>query len=226
VTALVEAHNLTRTLAGEPPVPLVRGLDLSVEQGTFTAVIGPSGCGKSSLLYLLGLLDRPTEGELRFDGIDTVPLDGDARAKLRLARFGFVFQFHFLLPEFTALENVQLPIRRLGRLSDEAASARALELLEAMDLAGHEHKTPDRMSGGQRQRVAIARALANDPSLVLGDEPTGNLDSVNSARVIEIFRALAHDQGRTVVCVTHDHNVADAADVRIHMLDGRIERTD
>lgn len=226
MTALVEARNLVRTLPGDPPVPLVRGIDLSVERGKFAAVIGPSGCGKSSLLYLLGLLDRPTEGELRFDGIDTVPLDGDARARLRLERFGFVFQFHFLLPEFTALENVSLPIRRLGKLSDREGEARAMELLKAMDLEGHELKTPDRMSGGQRQRVAIARALANDPSLILGDEPTGNLDSVNSARVIEIFRSLAKDQGRTVICVTHDDDVAAAADVRIHMLDGRIERTD
>jgi lipoprotein-releasing system ATP-binding protein len=226
VTALVETRNLIRTLPGDPPVPLVRGIDLSVERGKFAAVIGPSGCGKSSLLYLLGLLDRPTEGELKFDGIDTVPLDGDARARLRLERFGFVFQFHFLLPEFTALENVQLPIRRLGKLSDSEGEARAMELLKAMDLEGHELKTPDRMSGGQRQRVAIARALANDPSLILGDEPTGNLDSVNSARVIEIFRSLASDQGRTVICVTHDNEVASAADIRIHMLDGRIERTD
>ncbi|MFN3945866.1 MAG: ABC transporter ATP-binding protein [Allosphingosinicella sp.] len=226
MTALLEAAGLTRTLPGDPPVPLVRGVDLRIEPGRFVAVIGPSGCGKSSLLYLLGLLDRPTAGSLVFDGVDTVPLGGDARARLRLARFGFVFQFHFLLPEFSALENVAIPIRRLGRLSDKAARARALEQLEAMDLADQAHKTPDRMSGGQRQRVAIARALANDPSLVLGDEPTGNLDSVNSARVVEIFRELAHGEGRAVVCVTHDPEVAAAADQRIHMRDGLIEGVD
>lgn len=226
MSALIEASGLTRTLPGDPPVPLVRGVELSVEPGRFVAVIGPSGCGKSSLLYLLGLLDRPTSGSLLFDSRDTVPLDGDARARLRLERFGFVFQFHFLLPEFSALENVLIPIRRLGRLGEAEARKRADAMLEAMGLAEQAAKTPDRMSGGQRQRVAIARALANDPSLVLGDEPTGNLDSVNSARVVEIFRALAHEQGRAVVCVTHDPEVAAAADQRIHMRDGLIEGVD
>ena len=222
----MEARGLSRTLPGDPPVPLVRGIDLDIMPGRFHAVIGPSGCGKSSLLYLLGLLDRPTAGSLSFEGHDTLPLTGDQRAQLRLERFGFVFQFHFLLPEFTALENVALPIRRLGRLSDRAAYDRAMQTLESMSLADQAHKTPDRMSGGQRQRVAIARALANDPSLVLGDEPTGNLDSHNSTRVVEIFRSLAKEQGRAVVCVTHDPEVAAAADVRIHMLDGVIEKID
>lgn len=226
MSALIAAQGLTRVLPGDPPVSLVHGLDLAVEPGTFVAVIGPSGCGKSSLLYLLGLLDRPTAGSLVFDGIDTVPMSGDARAAVRLARFGFVFQFHFLLPEFTALENVLIPIRRLGRLSSAAARTRAIALLHSMGLEEQADKTPDRMSGGQRQRVAIARALANDPSLVLGDEPTGNLDSVNSKRVVEIFQALAHDQGRAVICVTHDPDVAAAADRRIHMRDGGIEKVD
>ncbi|MCA3255104.1 MAG: ABC transporter ATP-binding protein [Alphaproteobacteria bacterium] len=219
-------RGLTRALPGDPPVPLVRGLDLDIARGTFVAVVGPSGCGKSSLLYLLGLLDRPTGGSLLFDGRDTGPMDGDARAQLRLEQFGFVFQFHFLLPEFTAAENVALPIRRLGRLSTAAARTRALELLEAMGLADQANKTPDHMSGGQRQRVAIARALANDPALVLGDEPTGNLDTVNSRRVVEIFQDLAHKQGRAVVCVTHDPDVAAAADVRVRMRDGVIEGVD
>ena len=226
MTALMEARGLGRTLPGDPPVPLVRGLDLDIMPGRFHAVIGPSGCGKSSLLYLLGLLDRPTAGTLTFDGVDTLPLDGDQRAKLRLERFGFVFQFHFLLAEFTALENVALPIRRFGRLSGRAVEERAIAILESMGLADQAAKTPDHMSGGQRQRVAIARALANDPSLVLGDEPTGNLDSQNSARVVEIFQQLAREQGRAVVCVTHDPAVAAAADVRIHMLDGVIEKID
>jgi lipoprotein-releasing system ATP-binding protein len=178
------------------------------------------------LLYLLGLLDRPTSGTVEFEGLDTSALDGDERAQLRLERFGFVFQFHFLLPEFTALENVAMPIRRLGRLKGAEATERAFALLDTLELGDQADKTPDRMSGGQRQRVAIARALANDPSLMLGDEPTGNLDSENSARVINIFQRMAHEQGRAVVCVTHDLNVAAAADVRIHMLDGAIERID
>lgn len=216
------AHGLTRTLPGEPPVTLVDGADLAIEPGKFTAIVGPSGCGKSSLLYLLGLIDRPTGGELLLEGRDVSPLSGDERARIRLEHFGFVFQFHFLLPEFTALENVLLPMRRLARLAPAAMEARARELLGFMGLAEKGGKTPDRLSGGERQRVAIARALANDPTLVLGDEPTGNLDSVNSARVVEMFRELAHGQGRAVVCVTHDPGIAEVADIRVSMLDGRV----
>lgn len=223
---IMQASGLSRSLPGDPPVPLVLGADLVIEPGRFMAVVGPSGCGKSSLLYLLGLLDRPTAGQLWFEGREVSGLSGDARAALRLARLGFVFQFHFLLAEFTALENVMLPMRRLGRLAPAAIRARATTLMQAMDLDGLGSRTPDRLSGGQRQRVAVARALANDPVLVLGDEPTGNLDSVNAARVIDLFRALAHDEGRAVVCVTHDAGVAAAADVRVRMKDGRIEGVD
>jgi len=218
----LEARNLVRWLDGDPPTTLVADASLAIERGRFTAVIGPSGCGKSSLLYLLGLLDRPTDGTLLVDGEDVTPLDGDARARLRLRYFGFVFQFHFLLPEFTALENVLFPIRRLGVLDAPQAVARAQSLLTAVGLAGKERKTPDRLSGGERQRVAIARALANDPQIILGDEPTGNLDSRNAAHVVETFKALAHEENRAVICVTHDPKVAEAADIRIAMLDGRI----
>ena len=216
------AEGLTRELPGDPPVTLVAGADLAIEPGKFTAIVGPSGCGKSSLLYLLGLIDRPTAGRLLLEGRDVSPLSGDERARIRLERFGFVFQFHFLLPEFNALENVMMPIRRLGRLSLAESEARARELLGFMGLAEKAEKSPDKLSGGERQRVAIARALANDPLLVLGDEPTGNLDSVNSARVVDRFRSLAHEQGRAVVCVTHDPGIAEVADIRVSMLDGRI----
>lgn len=216
------ARQLGRSLPGDPPVTLVTEVDLAIEPGKFTAIVGPSGCGKSSLLYLLGLIDRPTIGQLLLDGRDVTPLSGDERARIRLERFGFVFQFHFLLPEFNALENVMLPIRRLGRLTLDQAEARARDLLGQMGLADKALKSPDKLSGGERQRVAIARALANDPVLVLGDEPTGNLDSVNSARVVDLFRQLAHEQGRGVVCVTHDLEIAEVADIRVSMLDGRI----
>ncbi|WP_238564995.1 ABC transporter ATP-binding protein [Sphingobium bisphenolivorans] len=201
-------------------------VSLKIDPGSFVAIVGPSGCGKSSLLYLLGLLDRPTEGSVLFEGQDMNPLDGDERAQIRLASFGFVFQFHFLLPEFSALENVMLPMRRLGRLSQAQAREKAQNLLIDVGLAKKLDKTPNRLSGGERQRVAIARAIANDPVLILCDEPTGNLDSQNSARVVEMFHTLAHDQGRAVVCVTHDADVAAAADVQISMLDGRISETD
>lgn len=222
MTALLVAEGLSRVLPGDPPVTLVDRADLAIEPGLFTAIVGPSGCGKSSLLYLLGLLDRPSDGQLLLEGRDMARLSGDELARVRLEHFGFVFQFHFLLPEFSALDNVLMPIRRLGRLEGQAARDRALELLGSVGLADKAHKPPDKLSGGERQRVAIARALANDPRLILGDEPTGNLDSGNSARVVELFRELAHNQGRAVVCVTHDLEIADLADVRVSMLDGRV----
>ncbi|NBC38169.1 ATP-binding cassette domain-containing protein [Novosphingobium sp. FSY-8] len=216
------ARHLTRSLPGDPPATLVADADLAILPGRFTAIVGPSGCGKSSLLYLLGLIDRPTSGQLLLDGRDLAQMSGDDRARIRLEHFGFVFQFHFLLPEFTALENVMLPLRRLGRLSQAQARERAMQMLADVGLGDKWMKPPDRLSGGERQRVAIARALANNPRLVLGDEPTGNLDSVNSARVVDLFRDLAHKQGRAVVCVTHDMGIADLADIRVTMLDGRV----
>jgi len=221
---ILEARGLGRTLKTEPPVVLLRDVNLVIEPACFTTIVGPSGCGKSSLLYLLGLIDRPTSGELLLEGREVSALSGDERAGIRLARFGFVFQFHFLLPEFSALENVMMPMQRLGRLGGRQARARATELLAEVGLADKAGKTPDKLSGGERQRVAIARALANDPALILGDEPTGNLDSVNSVRVVETLRELAHTEGRAVVCVTHDLEIAAASDVRIEMLDGRVER--
>ena len=222
MSAILVAEGLSRALPGDPPVTLVDRADLAIEPGCFTAIVGPSGCGKSSLLYLLGLIDRPTGGSLMLEGRDLTPLSGDERARIRLEHFGFVFQFHFLLPEFSALENVMLPIRRLGRLSRAEAEDHARGLLDSMGLADKALKSPDKLSGGERQRVAIARALANDPQLVLGDEPTGNLDSGNSARVVDLFRRLAREQGRAVVCVTHDLDIAAQADVRVSMLDGRV----
>ena len=221
---LLEARGLGRSLPGDPPVRLVEDINLIVRPGRFTTIVGPSGCGKSSLLYLLGMIDRPTSGELFFQGREVSKASGDERSQIRLAHFGFVFQFHFLLPEFSALENIMLPIRRLGALSPAETRARATALLESLGLAEKADKTPDQLSGGERQRVAIARALANDPALILGDEPTGNLDSHNSAKVVEELRALAHDQGRAVVIVTHDPGIAAIADIRVEMLDGRIER--
>jgi lipoprotein-releasing system ATP-binding protein len=223
VSSRLEARGLGRTLfEAARPVVLVRGASFAIGAGEFTAIQGPSGCGKSSLLYLLGLLDRPTEGEVLIDGAPTSGLSQEERTRLRLGKIGFVFQFHFLLPEFTALENVALPMRKLARLKGAAIETRALALLASLKIEREARKRPDQMSGGQRQRVAIARCLANDPSLILCDEPTGNLDSANSEVVVETFRRLAHEEGRAVVCVTHDDSVAAAADRRIHMRDGEI----
>ena len=222
----MQARGLTRVLKDAETVTLVREVSLSVDPGQMTAIIGPSGCGKSSLLYLLGLLDRPTEGELLVDGRRTDDLTDAQRTRVRLERIGFIFQFHFLLPELTARANVSLPMRRLGRYSGAEIETRAQALLTKVGLGDQGRKRPDKMSGGQRQRVAIARALANDPAILLRDEPTGNLDSANTRVVIDEFQRLAHDEGRAVVCVTHDQTVAAAADRRIHMLDGRIVQVD
>ncbi len=221
---VLEALNVTRTLTDPEPVTLVRDVSLAVSPGEFVAIMGPSGCGKSSLLYLLGLLDRPTLGSVRMDGQAMDDLSEAHRTAVRLEKIGFVFQFHFLLPELTAHANVALPMRRLGLLTASEIDARADELLTKLGIAAEGHRRPDRMSGGQRQRVAIARALANDPAIILGDEPTGNLDSGNTRMVIEEFQRLAHEEGRAVICVTHDADVAAAADRRVHMLDGRIDR--
>jgi len=218
----LEARGLTRALPGPVPVTLVREVDLTVAPGEFVAITGPSGSGKSSLLYLLGLLDRPSAGSVWLAGEDTAGLSADQLADRRLARIGFVFQFHFLLPEFSCLANVEIPIRRLGRLDPAAARRRAAVLLDALELGEHARKLPEQLSGGQRQRVAVARALANDPRLVLADEPTGNLDSRTAALVFDIFRRLAREEGRSVVVVTHDTRLAETADRRIHLVDGRI----
>ena len=221
---VIEAENLTRQLPGEVKVTLVDEASLAVHEGEFVAITGASGSGKSSLLYLLGLLDRPTKGHIWLHGQGTSALAEDALAELRLGQLGFVFQFHFLLPEFTVLENVMLPMRRLGRLRQGEIEARAMELLASLDLAGEANKLPKQLSGGQSQRVAIARALANDPLLILADEPTGNLDTSASANVQTILRDLAHHHGRAVIVVTHDRDFAAAADRVIEMSDARIVR--
>ena len=223
MSALIEAEHLTRILPAVVPVTLVKDISVTVGAREFVAITGPSGSGKSSLLYLLGLLDRPTSGSLRIAGEDVSALSEDARAALRLSTLGFVFQFHFLLPEFTVRENVEIPMRRLGRLSRRQMRARAGELLESLGLVGHVDKRPDQLSGGQRQRVAVARALANDPPIVLADEPTGSLDSKSSEQVFQILDQLVHAHGKTVLAVTHDIGLADRMDRRLHLVDGRLE---
>ena len=221
-TPLIEARHAGRILYGEITTTLVSDITLRVMPGEFVAITGPSGSGKSSLLYLLGLLDIPTEGDVLVSGMATKSLDENHRADLRLAMLGFVFQFHFLLPEFSALENVLLPMRALGRLTDTKKRARARELLTTLGLADHLWKRPDQLSGGQRQRVAIARALANEPSVILADEPTGNLDTASSAQVVSILRQIVNEEKKAVVIVTHDPALAAKADRQIQIVDGRI----
>lgn len=223
-TPLIEARRVTKILSGVVPVTLVRDIDLAIMPREFIAITGPSGSGKSSLLYLLGLLDLPTSGDILIDGRSTTEMTEEERAQVRLARLGFVFQFHFLLPEFSITENVALPMRALGRLSPGAIQARARDLLASLGLGDHLRKTPDQLSGGQRQRVAVARALANDPPVILADEPTGSLDSASTAQVFGILRDLVAVQGKTVVAVTHDLGLAAQMHRRIHVVDGRLEK--
>jgi lipoprotein-releasing system ATP-binding protein len=219
---LIEARNVTRILPGVVPTTLVHDIDLSIGHNEFVAVTGPSGSGKSSLLYLLGLLDMPTTGEVRIRGKATVHMSEEERAYTRLCELGFVFQFHFLLPEFSCLDNIILPMRALGRLSREEMRERATNLLDSLGLAEHRNKRPDQLSGGQRQRVAVARALANDAPVILADEPTGSLDSKASEQVFQILRDLVDERGKTVVAVTHDLGLAQRMDRQVELMDGAI----
>lgn len=223
MSPVLRTERLTRVLPGEVPTTLVQNIDLEIQRGEFVAIMGPSGSGKSSLLYLLGLLDIPTSGKVWLDDVDTTGLDEDQLARIRLERIGFVFQFHFLLEEFSALDNVMLPMRKLARLTEAQAHAKASELLRAFDLGEQIAKRPSQMSGGQRQRVAVARALANDPVLILADEPSGSLDTHASANVRDILHDLAHSQNRAIVAVTHDPTFAQAADRRIFLVDGQLQ---
>jgi len=221
-TPLIEARKVTRILPGIVPTTLVRDVNLTIGTRDFVAITGPSGSGKSSLLYLLGLLDVPTEGEVLINGRATSQMHEEERALTRLSFLGFVFQFHFLLPEFTVRDNVMLPMRALGRLSPREMIERADALLASLGLGDHRLKRPDQLSGGQRQRVAVARALANEPPVILADEPTGSLDSKSSMQVFEVLHSLVEEHGKTVAAVTHDMGLAERMHRHVELLDGCI----
>ena len=219
---LIEVHDLRRAYAiGDGKVAALDGASLTIARGEFVAISGPSGSGKSTLMNILGCLDRPTGGSYRLAGVEVATLDGDARAEIRNQRVGFVFQNFNLLARTTALENVELPLfyGPLPLAEQHERARRALARVGLTDRAAH---VPSQLSGGQQQRVAIARALVGEPELLLADEPTGNLDSHTSADIIAMLRALNRDDHLTVVLVTHDPEVAGAADRVISMRDGRI----
>lgn len=202
---------------------VLQDISFTVNKGEFVPVIGKSGCGKSTLLYLLSTLDTDYEGEIIINDTLVTGKSQNALARFRNENIGFVFQFHFLLPEFTALENVMLPALKLGKYSKEEIEEQAMDKLRQLQMDSFAHKLSGKLSGGQQQRVAIARALINNPAIIMADEPTGNLDSGNTKLVFDIFNDLSHNMGITVLTVTHDLDFAKNADRVIEMADGKIK---
>jgi lipoprotein-releasing system ATP-binding protein len=206
----------------EERVHALRGVSLEIETGSVHAVVGPSGCGKSSLLYVLGLLDLPDAGQVAIESEPVLHLSDDELAYKRNKFIGFIFQFHFLMEDFTAQENVMIPMRKLGQLSDNAMRQRAGDLLDGVGLGDKLRRPSRHLSGGEQQRVAIARALANDPKIILADEPTGNLDTANSERAFELLQNLVQQGGKALLLATHNPVIAEACDWIHEMKDGRI----
>jgi len=206
----------------ESRVHALRGVSLGLESGSIHAVVGPSGCGKSTLLYILGLLDQPDGGSVTIRSEPMSHLADDELARRRNELIGFIFQFHFLMEDFSARENVMIPMRRLGQLTEADMRDRSAALLEAVDLGDKLDRLSRHLSGGEQQRVAIARALANDPQVILADEPTGNLDTRNSQRAFELLANLVREQQKALLLVTHNRFIADACDWVHEMKDGRI----
>ncbi len=220
MSPLISLRKVSKLVEGEE---ILKDISIDVYRGEFLSVVGPSGSGKSSLLYIMGLLDRPSSGEVLFEG-ERVDFSDDVKVSgIRNRRIGFVFQFHYLIPELTALENVMVPMVRCGVPRDRARE-RAYELLGKFGLRGKEGRKPYQLSGGEQQRVAVARAVANDPDLILADEPTGNLDTRNTEIVIDLLLEL-NSSGTTVVMVTHDPDLARRASRIVEMVDGRIVRS-
>lgn len=220
---LLVANGLIKTYhinGGE--IEVIRGVDIQLQAGETVAVIGPSGAGKSTLLHIIGLLELPTAGGLHFLGKDTSLMDDTLRARMRLEKIGFVFQFHHLLPEFTAVENVMLPSLMLGNTPD-VAREKAKDLLAIVGLEKRLQHKPGELSGGEQQRIALARALVNEPRLLLADEPTGNLDRATSEKLRDLLWDICRRHNTTLVVVTHDHSLAAGMDRTIEMVDGSLQ---
>ena len=222
---MIELENIEKTyFTGGTPTPVLRGISFHIAPGEYVAIMGPSGSGKTTLMNIMGCLDKPTGGSYRLDGIDTVELDDEKLAKVRNSKIGFVFQLFHLLQRTTAFKNVLLPLIYAEHFPPEAAK-RAEKALSAVGLADRMHFRSNTLSGGEQQRVAIARALITDPSILLADEPTGNLDSQSGAELLDIFQRL-HEQGRTIVVVTHNRTVAERAERILLLKDGVISGED
>ena len=219
---LLQVHDLRHSfLEGDERVNALRGVSFQAIAGELTSIVGPSGCGKSTLLYLLGLLDQPDSGEILIDGKEMSKSNEEQRTMLRNQSIGFVFQFHFLIKELTAVENVSLPAQKKG-LSKKTAIEKASDVLCKLGLESKRERFANKLSGGEQQRVAIARALVNSPALLLADEPTGNLDSENSENVFELLQNLAREQNIAILMVTHNEEIANRCDKIISIRDGLI----
>jgi putative ABC transport system ATP-binding protein len=217
---MIELREVSKTVtSGSQPLTILHPLTLEIQRGQFVAVVGPSGSGKSTLLGLIAGLDAPTSGDVVIDGVNITRLSEDALAKLRGEKVGFVFQFFHLIPSLTAYENVSVPMEIAGAPD---ARGRARALLDEVGLTGRAHHYPSQLSGGEQQRVALARALANDPPIVLADEPTGNLDSNNGRHIMDLLQEIHRSRGTTIVLVTHDAELAAIADTRVVLRDGRV----
>jgi len=224
VNNIIELQDLKKTyVIGESQVQALAGVSYAIEKGDFLAIMGPSGSGKSTLMNILGCLDRPSSGRYVLDGDEVSKLDKNELARIRNRKIGFVFQSFNLLSRTTALENVELPLL-YSPVNGKDMTERAMAALNAVGLAGRAHHKTNQLSGGEQQRVAIARALLNDPTLILADEPTGNLDSRTSTDIMNIFKSLNEDKGMTMIMVTHEPDIAAWARKRIHLLDGLIVR--
>ena len=219
---ILKAEHLNKYFYDPETFHVLNDVSLSVNQGEFVSLIGKSGSGKSTLLYLLSTLDAEYEGNIILKNTTVTGQSQNELAKFRNENIGFVFQFHFLLPEFTALENVMMPARKLGKFSHDEIESKAMEKLKQMQMDAFAKKPTGKLSGGQQQRVAIARALINDPALIIADEPTGNLDSGNSEIVFNILQDLSRSKGNTIITVTHDTDFAKRADRILEIVDGKI----
>jgi lipoprotein-releasing system ATP-binding protein len=218
----ISIQNINKYFYDPVEFQVLKDISFDVKKGEFVSIVGKSGSGKSTLLYLLSTMDTKYKGNIAINGKQLTGLSQNELAKFRNEQIGFVFQFHFLLPEFTVLDNVMLPALKLNKKAKDEIEAEAIESLHLLGLKGNEHKKASKISGGQQQRVAIARALINSPSIIMGDEPTGNLDSKNTQIVFDIFKELAKERGQTIIAVTHDDEFAANCDRIIELSDGKL----